>query len=400
MSLGFFEKQYDVVVIGAGPAGSTAARFAASSGAETLLLERDREPGVPVRCAEAVSESGLHKFVEPEDKWIAAKIDNAHLVTPDGNLLTLANKAKGYILERRIFDAALCEIACNNGAKFLTKADAIGLERKKDKTTDVFVRHLGEIYKVNTKIVIGADGVESRVGRWGGLVTRITPDEIASCVQYTINKVDIDDRSIYFYFGQNIAPGGYLWVFPKSRTKANVGLGIPGRFATKKKVKEYLDDFVIRHFPGSSIEYIVYGGVPTTNTLRHISSEGLMLVGDAARQVNPITGGGIVQGMVAAKIAGNIAGASIKSGDWSAGALKAYDKEWDKTLGKTQRFMCSMKDKVVTMKDERINKIATLCRNIPRENFTLTELFKQTIKGDPKLIAQMASAFVVSKLNI
>ncbi|MEA1972618.1 MAG: NAD(P)/FAD-dependent oxidoreductase, partial [Candidatus Cloacimonadota bacterium] len=116
--------KYDVVVVGAGPAGSVSARFAAESGASVLILERDREPGIPVRCAEGVSHAGIAPFIDIDTKWIATEIDVARLHSPDGNEVTMHNNGKGYVLDRRLFDTALCDLACDKGADLLTKADA------------------------------------------------------------------------------------------------------------------------------------------------------------------------------------------------------------------------------------------------------------------------------------
>lgn len=122
--------RYDVVVIGAGPAGSVSARFAAENGAKVLLMERDREPGIPVRCAEGVSHKGIEPYIEIDRRWIASDIDVAKLQAPNGENIKMYNNGKGYVLERRIFDTALCEVACKHGADLITKADALDLVKE------------------------------------------------------------------------------------------------------------------------------------------------------------------------------------------------------------------------------------------------------------------------------
>src|SRR6056297_3263789 len=126
------KEKYDIVVIGAGPAGSVAARFAAENGASVLILERDREPGIPVRCAEGVSHKGIEPYIEIDRRWIASDIDIAKLQAPNGESTRMYSNGKGYVLERRIFDTALCEVACQHGADLLTKADALDLVWDKD----------------------------------------------------------------------------------------------------------------------------------------------------------------------------------------------------------------------------------------------------------------------------
>ena len=285
------DKQYDLVVVGAGPAGSVTARFAAEKGASVLMLERDREPGIPVRCAEGISGGGLDTFIDIDPRWIASEITAARLYTPNGKILEMKSEVKGYVLERRIFDAALCDIACKKGVIMKTKANVTGIKRNGDNTVTVFYKHLGQDYQVNCRIVIGADGIESRVGRWFGLKTNLKLEDISTSVQYTINNIKIEKHIISFFFGSQIAPGGYAWIFPKSDTSANVGVGIAGSFAAQKRAKDYLDQFVREKFPQASISYVVFAGIPITTTLPQIVADNLLLVGDAARQVNPITGG-------------------------------------------------------------------------------------------------------------
>ncbi len=394
------KKEYDVVVVGAGPAGSVTARFAAENKASTLILERDRESGIPVRCAEGISGGGLENFIDIDDRFIASRISKARLYTPNGNHLEMRSNVRGYILERRIFDSALCDIACNKGAEMITKADVIGAERTSDGKMKVSFLHKGYKREVLCKILIGADGVESRVGRWAGIDTALELCDISTSTQYTINNIKIDSELISFYFGREVAPGGYIWIFPKSEHSANVGIGIAGSYAGEKPAQAYLNEFINRHFPEASISYTVYSGVPITKTLKQIVTDNVMLVGDAARQVNPITGGGIKQAMIAGKIAGEVAAEAVSKENYSTKILKKYPQEWDKVLGSKHRFIYKIKEKVLAAPDQRLNKIADMCKGLPPDKISLPDLFKAVVKGDPKLVSEMASAFVLSKINL
>ena len=391
--------KYDVIVVGAGPAGSVTARFAAENGASVLMLERDREPGIPVRCAEGVSHEGIAPFIEIDESWIAAKIDVACLHAPDGTNAKMYNNGAGYILERRLFDKALCDVACRHGAELLTKADVIGLLWENDKISGVKYRYFGKIHEIRCDLVIGADGVESRVGRWAGIKTAVRLEDIDTCVQYTLSGLKVEEGCVDFYFGNDIAPGGYIWIFPKSKNSANVGIGVAGHLSHKKGPQEYLNEFIEKTYPDVKKTYTVCGGVTTSATLKEIVRDNILLVGDAARQVNPLTGGGIAQGMIAGSIAGKVAAEAVRTGKFDKKFLKKYRKEWDKRLGRTQKTMFKMKEKFMFMGDDRFNKIAKICKNIPKEKFSLKALFTEAVKGDPKLMADVAKAFVVSKLK-
>lgn len=392
--------RYDVVVIGAGPAGSMTARYAAEAGASVLMLERDREAGIPVRCAEGVSHNGIASFIEIDQKWIAGKIDVACLHSPDGEKAYMYNNGAGYVLERRLFDTELCNLAIAAGAKMLTKADATGLEFTEGKISGVKYTYNGEERIAECQIVIGADGVESRVGRWAGIKTVLELNDIDTCIQYTVYGEDFEADTCHFYFGREVAPGGYIWIFPKGKHCANIGIGISGDLAKSKGPKEYLDEFMAKEFPNAQVNYTVYGGVPTRWGLEEYIKDNIMLVGDAARQVNPITGGGIVQAMIAGRIAGKVAGESIKASNSSKKFLLKYKKDWDKQLGGVQKTMYSMKEKFMKMEDDRFNKLVQVCQRIPHNEFSLKKLFSEAMKGDPKLVAEIAKAFVVSKIKI
>jgi len=212
----------DVAVVGGGPAGSWAARHAAAGGASVLLFEKDREIGLPARCAEGVSAASLNAQVQARPSWVAAEIRGARIVAPDGTVVDCCPGDTGYVLHRKVFDADLAAMAAEAGAEIVTKACVTGLLRENGAVSGVRVEHLGRAVEVRARGVIGADGVESRVGRWAGLDTRTPPDSIACCVQGTLGGLDPDPALAEFHFGSAVAPGGYAWVFPKGNRTANV----------------------------------------------------------------------------------------------------------------------------------------------------------------------------------
>ena len=206
---------YDIIVVGAGPAGSMAARFAAEQGVSVLMLEKDRDVGYPVRCGEAISKAGVEEFIPSDDKWIAAKISKFSFNAPDGSEAIVDFGDAGYVLERRIFDYELARTAAEAGTEIVTRAYVNGLLFDNGKVSGVKYELNGEQKEVKAKVVIAADGVESRVGRWAGLETHIDFRDMESAVQITAANIPIDQNTLYFYFGKDVAPNGYFWIFPK-----------------------------------------------------------------------------------------------------------------------------------------------------------------------------------------
>jgi len=387
------KNEYDVIVVGGGPAGSMAARFAAEEGASVLMLEKDRDIGYPVRCGEAVSKVGIEEFIDSDERFISSTIDKFAMVAPDGTEVILPSEQVIYVLERRIFDYELAKQAASRGVEILTRAYVNGLLFENDKVSGVKYEFNGKEFEIKSKVVIAADGVESRVGRWARIKTHIDFREMESCVQVTATNIDVDPKTLYFYFGKDVAPEGYFWVFPKYNNSANLGLGVSGDIGKKKSAQKYLDSFMNNHFPNAPILTKVAGGVPSSVTLEKISASGIIIVGDAARQVNPLSGGGIVSGMIGGKIGGKIVGEAIKKEDLNH--ILTYDKVWMDRLGKRHEIFDRIKNGIYNFSDEKFNSIAHSFLEVPIEKRTLGRLFKAALINKPSLLLDIAKVFVL-----
>ncbi|MHB8579812.1 MAG: geranylgeranyl reductase family protein [Ignavibacteriaceae bacterium] len=387
------KSEYDIVIVGAGPAGSIAARYAAEGDASVLMLEKDRDVGYPVRCGEAISKAGVSEFIAPDEKWISAHINKFALISPDGTEAVIEFGDAGYVLERRIFDYELAKTAAKAGAEILTRAYVNGLLFEDGKVSGVKYEYRGEQKELKAKIVIGADGVESRIGRWAGLKTYVDFREMECCVQVTASNINVKDDTLYFYFGENVAPGGYFWIFPKVNGAANIGLGVSGMVGKKKSALSFLNNFMENNFPDSPILTSIAGGVPSSITLGKISAPGIMLVGDAARQVNPLSGGGIASGMIGGSIAGKIAAEAIANN--ALDHILTYDKAWHERLGKRHELFEKIKNGIYNFSDDKFNKIAHSFNKIPYEKRTLGKLFTTALFNQPSLLVDVAKVFII-----
>jgi len=385
-------KFYDIIVVGAGPAGSMAARFAAEKGVSVLMLEKDRDVGYPVRCGEAVSKAGVEEFITPDEKWIASHITKFSFTAPDGTDVVMDLGAEGYVLERRVFDYELAKQAAAAGTEILTRAYVNGLLFDDGKVCGVKFEYRGEQHEVRSTVVIAADGVESRVGRWAGLKTHIDFRDMESCAQITVSNISVQPDTIYFHFGEHVAPHGYFWVFSKGSNSANIGLGVSGIIGKKRSALSFLNDFMEKHYPHASVLTSIAGGVPCSITLEKISAPGIILVGDAARQVNPLSGGGISSGMIGGSIGGRIAAESIlnKKPDH----LLTYDKAWNDRLGKRHETFNRIKGGIYNFSDEKFNDIAHAFVKVPMEKRTLGTLFRTALINKPSLLIDVAKVFL------
>src|SRR2546430_2838100 len=224
------ERDVDVLVIGAGPTGSTAAKYAARGGAEVLLIEKRSEIGTPVRCGEGVAKRWLDEIgLTPSAEFICHEVDGARVIAPDGTALvvdeTRARNECGYVLERDLFDRYLAKEAAKAGAEILIKTSAVGLLRDDGRIIGARCEHMGDTFDVRATVVIGADGFESQVGRWAGLETHLRTRDVDACLQYTMVGVAGDPRYNDVYLG-GCAPGGDARDFWEKADVANVGIGV------------------------------------------------------------------------------------------------------------------------------------------------------------------------------
>jgi len=388
-------KKYDIIVVGAGPAGTTTARKAAEKGASVLILDKKRDIGIPVRCAEGVSEQSLRNLIDVEDTWIAQIITKSKFVAPDGTEIESVPGERGLILHRKIFDIALAEKAVRAGSHIITRAYVSGVIKNNEQVTGVRIEKNGKEEEIKASVVIGADGIESHIGRWAGLNVINKKSYMLPCYQMLLSNIDIDPECVEFYLGEKVAPGGYLWIFPKGDCIANVGLGIDIEKAGQKNPFTCLNEFIKKKFPHSACLSMTAGGVTSGPSPSVIVGNGLMLVGDAAFQINPLTGGGIINSMIAGEIAGRVAAEAVQEGNVSAKRLAVYQKEWYKKEGKNNDRSYKIKKVVSQFTDADFNKIAELLLPIPPANRSGYQIFKKVLFKYPHLIYDVAKVFGV-----
>jgi digeranylgeranylglycerophospholipid reductase len=253
---------------------------------------------------------------------------------------------------------------------------------------------MGEEIEIKAKIVIGADGPESRVGRWGGLRTAVKPKDMESGAQFEMVGVEMENpNALEFYFG-SVAPGGYAWVFPKGDDIANVGLAVISTL-TEKSAYEHLVEFAknCKTTKNATAVELNIGGDPVGGIIKKISTDKILVVGDAAGMVNPLTGGGIISGMQGGLIAGEIAAAAIKDGDTSEKRLSEYDKRCEKEIGDSFNKYMKSRDYLESLSDEELDSIAKAFNETEFERISTTELLKVLIKVSPKALLKLGKLF-------
>ncbi|MFQ6102142.1 MAG: geranylgeranyl reductase family protein [Anaerolineae bacterium] len=308
-------ERVDVLVVGAGPGGSTAARVAAEAGLRVLLVEKRPIVGLPVQCAEYVP-AQIVSYAPLPAHCTRARIRTLCTYLPDGE--TVETPAAGYILDRAAFDKSLAVGAHRAGAEVWVGARAVGRTER-----GVLVRRGGRTTEIECRVIVGADGPRSTVGSWVGQVNA----ELLDALQVeAVLPTPRDFTAVYF---DPVYRGGYGWLFPKGET-ANVGVGVNRALGgdPRQALERLLARLEIR--PGAVVGRSG-GPVPAGGTVARLRVGNVLLVGDAAGHTHPVTGAGIFAAVVGGTLAGAAAAQAVKSGDLTA--LDEYEREWASFMG-------------------------------------------------------------------
>ncbi len=384
----------DIVIVGAGPGGSMAAKFCAQAGLDTIMIEKKAEIGAPLRCAEGISKSWLDEVgIVKDPAWISADMIGAVIRSPGGYEFKLdASKAGaevGYVLERHLFDKALARDAAEAGAKIMMRTGCTDIIRKDGKLVGIKAKSLGEPIEIYAKCVIAADGYESQVARWAGMKTVAKMGDIDTCIQYRMSNIDIDQGWCEFNLGNEIAPGGYLWIFPKGNRTANVGIGVmANRCKVSAAPKFYLDNWIAQdeRMKNGQILEIVGGMVSTCPGLDSAIDDNLIVIGDAARIIDPITGGGICHACRTGMYAGKVLAECAKKNDFSKIALKPYEKMWRDNMENSIIRNWMAKERMNETDDKTMDDIFKMISDTPITQLDVSGILKVIKEKYPEIV--------------
>jgi geranylgeranyl reductase family protein len=307
---------FDILVVGAGPAGSAAAMAAARGGAQVLVVDRRQVVGVPVQCAEYIP-AMLLGHLDLGGSFIAQKTHKMKTFLPGEPVKE--TRAPGFTIHRDRFDQAMIRQAVDSGAQLMLGTRAV--QRVDDETVLLKQKH-GHYFLARTQIIVGADGPRSTVGRWVGAVnTHMLPG-----VQATIPLAAPMDWTEVHFDPEIYA--GYGWLFPKNAV-ANIGIGLKTTPRSPVRIRAVLDRFIARLEESGKITGQVLGyaaGWIPAEPARQAVYGNVLLVGDAAGHTHPITGAGIANAIVGGEMAGRWAARAVARRD--LGVLHRYDHQW------------------------------------------------------------------------
>ena len=362
-------KKFDVIVVGAGTGGSLAAKTVAEAGLNVCLMDRKREQEIGDKvCGDAI---GKHHFDTlgleyPTGKELERKIAGIKIYSP--NMKTAVNVkgegVHGYMVNRHLFGQRLLKKAIKVGATFLESTQAVEPIIKDDLVNGVLARNIEKENKFSVfgQVVVDASGfsavLQKKLPPEIGVDANVSREDVVVCYREIREVKGQKNEPDYceIYVSQNICPGGYFWIFPESGKKVNVGLGVAmSKGFPNPKNRLYDKVLSMPLFKGSSTISGGGGHVPTRRPINCMVGNGILIVGDAACQVNPIHGGGMGPSMMAGTIAGETIIEALETGNVGRENMWSYNVRYMQLYGAKQAGLDIFRLLLQRLSDEDLN---------------------------------------------
>ena len=391
------QRYYDVAVIGGGPIGGYVAGEIATSGFEVAIFEQNKQIGEPLKCAGLVT-SRVFDFLDISKNLVVQnKIKGAHIHSPSGHKLTIGgDRVHALVIDRPIFDREIIKSSIGKGAEIFLENKVVSaqihegqIELKTSQNNDV-----------KCKLLIGADGPYSKTR---DRFAMSQPTEILRGIGAEIADTELDPDFVEIFVGENIAPGFFAWIIPTNEhgTEARTGLCI-GPESTKSP-SHYFSNLFKNKYSSSYLENVkitkkIGGSIPL-GVLKKTHTSNVMLVGDAAAQVKPTSGGGIYAGLLCGSYCSSVAIEALQKNNFAPQFLKKYHKLWSTDIGrelylgmKFRKLFKSLTDRqmdkyIEKFQKQKITEIISKHGDIDYPSKLVKPLLKQT----PSLIRLLPS---------
>ena len=365
------ELNFDVVVVGGGPAGSSAAHMAAKSGCTVALIEKEKEIAQTVRTSGVTWISDIKKFGIPEECYNPIK--KFSFCSPKNSVKISGEIAKAAVLDVRKTYRFLANRAKTSGSELFTSTnDTEVLKDGTGKCTGVIAKSDGKQIQFNSKVVIDASGFVSVIAKELGYVTQWK--KFGAGAEFEVKTEKLEHDNWWLMVGQEYSPAGYAWIFPTSKDTARIGVGIgkpDSDVDPTVRLNELLEKKLGPIKDLGNIEKIEfhYGLIPNDGVSRKTVYDNLILVGDSAGQANPLVLEGIRYAIRFGEVAGQVAADAIKNGDTTEMSLSPYEKEWKRAIESKINSAGKVQNRWVGLTDDEWDKELSIIEELTADEF-------------------------------
>lgn len=355
----------DVIVVGAGPSGSFCALNIAKEGIKVTVFEEHNEIGTPCHCAGHLSIIGLKNLgLYPLPKGIVENtFHGAKIYSPRGSEFSVHFPSPiTCTVDRASFDKHISRLAEKAGARYFLGSRVNSLTFRENCIETSVSKISGERFNFSGKIVVNAEGVNCRILKQAGL--NPPKNDFVYCVNAEIENVkNIELDMVEVFLGNDYAPGFYAWLIPKEEGKAKVGLGVKignPKNALRKLMQKH--PAASEKLKNAKILREIFHSIPLSGPIKRAYCNRFLAVGDAASQVKPTTGGGVILGLNCAKIAAEVAVEAVNLRNFSSKFLSKYQRRLMKLLGFDMKIMSTARKMLNRISDEKLNDLIKTCR--------------------------------------
>ncbi len=362
---------FDVIVVGGGPAGSSAARMVAENGCTVALIEKEKEIAETVRTSGVTWISDIKKFGIPEDCYNPIK--KFSFCSPKNAVVIEDQVAKAAVLDVRKTYRFLASRAESSGSQVFVNTNVSEvLQDSNGNCTGVIAKSEEGQIQFNGKVVIDASGFASVVAKELGYVKQWKKFGVGAEFEVKTEKLEYDNW--WLMVGQEYSPAGYAWIFPTSKNTARIGVGVgkpDSDVDPTVRLNELIDNKKGPIKDLGEIEKIEfhYGLIPNEGLSRKTVYNNVILVGDSAGQANPLVLEGIRYAIRFGEVAGRVAADAIRNDNVNETALMAYEKEWKKAIESKINSAVKVQNRWVGLSDEEWDKELSIIEELTADEF-------------------------------
>lgn len=346
--------EYDVAVIGGGPIGGFVAKKVATEGFKVVIFEEHKQIGKPLKCAGLITPR-VFDFLDFSKKLVVQnKIKGAHIHSPSGNKLTIGgDKDHALVIDRPMFDREIISQSIKEGAEVFLENKVISAKKDEE---HIRLKTSQNNY-IKCKLLIGADGPHSKTREWFKLPQ---PAEILKGIGAEVKNTNLDPNFVEIFVGENVAPGFFAWIIPTKGDGSEARIGLCISEGSSYPPRYYFSNFFKNKHSSPYLKNVditkkIGGSVPL-GPLKKTYASNMLLVGDAAAQVKPSSGGGIYTGLLCARHCSSVVLEALHKNDFTVSFLKKYQKLWSGDIGRELNIGMKLRGIFRSLNDRQMDK--------------------------------------------